>query len=65
MQIIMKRVNRILLISLSLLAAVSCLNKPKVSVNADFTTDKETYEIYEDIKITNVSTATNDMIVAC
>ena len=61
----MKRVNRLLLISLALLAAASCLNKPKVSVNADFTTDKDVYEIYEDIKITNVSTATNDIIVAC
>lgn len=65
MIMIMKRVNRLLLISLALLAAASCLNKPKVSVNADFTTDKDVYEIYEDIKITNVSTATNDIIVAC
>ena len=49
MIMIMKRVNRLLLISLALLAAASCLNKPKVSVNADFTTDKDVYEIYEDI----------------
>ena len=64
MLLIMKRVKNILLVALSVLA-VSCVQKPKVSVNADFTTDKDVYEIYEEIKITNTSTATNDIIVAC
>ena len=41
-----------------MLAVVSCVQKPRVSVNADFTTDKEVYEIYEDVKITNTSTST-------
>ena len=48
-----------------MLAAVSCVQKPKVSVIADFTTDKDVYEIYEEIKITNVSKSTNDIIIAC
>ena len=61
----MKKSNRILLFALSLLLAVSCVNEPKISVNADFTTDKDVYEIYEDIKITNTSSAVNDIIVAC
>ena len=49
---------------MSLFAVASC-SQPVVSVNADFTTDKDTYEIYEDIKITNTSSATNDIIEAC
>ena len=48
-----------------MLAVVSCVQKPRVSVNADFTTDKDVYEIYEDVKITNTSTSTNDIIIAC
>jgi hypothetical protein len=60
----MKTMNKILLLSLSLFAVASCV-KPEVSVNADFTTDKDVYELYEDIKIINTSTATNDIIVAC
>ena len=57
--------ERIILSALSLLALASCVRQPVVSVNADFTTNKEVYEIYEDVIITNVSTATNDIIVAC
>ena len=57
--------ERIILSALSLLALASCARQPVVSVNADFTTNKEVYEIYEDVIITNVSTATNDIIVAC
>jgi PKD repeat protein len=60
----MKRIEHLFLIALSFLALASCA-KPKISVNADFTTDKEVYEIYEDIHITNISTAVNDIIVAC
>ena len=65
MLLIMKRVKNILLVSVSMLLAVSCLQKPVVSVNPDFTTDKDVYEIYEDVKITNTSTSTNDIIIAC
>ena len=61
----MKKINRIILFAFSLAALASCNMKPVVTVNADFTTDKDVYEIYEDIVITNVSTATNDIIVAC
>ena len=60
----MKSIEIILLLSLSLFALASC-TKPKISVTADFTTDKQVYELYEDIKITNTSVAVNDIIVAC
>ena len=60
----MKQIERILLIPLSLLAIASCV-KQEVSVNPDFTTNKDVYELYEDVIITNTSTATNDIIVAC
>ena len=60
----MKRAFNIFLVAAALSALVSC-QRQLVSVNADFTTDKDVYELYEDVKITNVSTATNDIIVAC
>ena len=60
----MKRFERIFLIPLALLAMASCVRQ-EVSVNADFTTNKDVYEIYEDVIITNTSTAVNDIIVAC
>ena len=60
----MKKTINIILVALSLFGVLAC-NKPKVSVHADFTTDKQVYELYEDIVLTNVSTATNDIIVAC
>ena len=60
----MKTIEKILFVSLCLFVAASC-NKPKVSVNAEFTTDKEVYEVYENVVITNTSTAINDIIVAC
>ncbi len=60
----MKRIEKVFLAAMSLFAVASC-SQPVVSVNADFTTDKDTYEIYEDIKITNTSSATNDIIEAC
>lgn len=65
MLLIMKRVNRILLLALSVLAAASCIRKPVVTVEADFTTDKDVYEIFEEIRITNISKCTNDIITAC
>ena len=60
----MKSIEKILILSLSLLALASCV-KPEISVNAEFTTDKDVYELYENVVITNTSTATNDIIVAC
>lgn len=60
----MKRIKRTVLFAAALLALTSCL-KPVVSVNADFITDKEVYELYEEVMITNTSEAINDIIVAC
>ena len=61
----MKRLENIFLLALSLSVLASCKPEPTISVNADFSTDKDVYELYEDVKITNLSTATNDIIVAC
>ena len=41
---IMKRIHKIILISLSIAAISSCV-KPEISVNADFTTNKDVYEL--------------------
>ncbi len=60
----MKRFSIAFLSSLALLAMAAC-QKPVVTVYADFTTDKDVYEIYEDITITNISTCANDVITAC
>ena len=48
----MKRAFNIFLVAAALSALVSC-QRQLVSVNADFTTDKDVYELYEDVKITN------------
>ena len=61
----MKKIVNIFLVAVTLFAVASCQHNRKVSVKADFTTDKTVYELYEDIKVTNVSAATNDIIVAC
>jgi len=61
----MKRILNIFLVVATLLAVFSCKRSGNVSVYADFTTDKTVYEVYEDIKVVNVSSATNDIIVAC
>ena len=60
----MKRLENIFLVALGLFALASCKPEPNISVNADFTTDKAVYELYEDVVITNTSSATNDIIVA-
>ena len=60
----MKKIQNIILLCLSLSVLASCV-KQEVSVNADFTTNKDVYELYEDVIITNTSTAVNDIIVAC
>ena len=61
----MKRLENIFLLALSLSVLAACKPEPNISVNADFSTDKQVYELYEDVKITNLSSATNDIIVAC
>ena len=61
----MKKLVNIFLVAVTLFAVSSCKPTKHVSVKADFTTDKEVYELYEDIVVTNVSAATNDIIVAC
>ena len=61
----MKKIVNIFFVAVTLFAVASCQHNRKVSVKADFTTDKTVYELYEDIKVTNVSAATNDIIVAC
>ena len=61
----MKKLVNIILVAATLLTVASCKQHRKVSVTADFTIDKDVYEVYEDIALTNVSVAVNDIIVAC
>lgn len=51
-------------LSAAALILTGCLREPKVVVYASFTTDKDVYEINEDIYLTNTSYAENAKIVA-
>ncbi len=53
------------MLSAAALVFTSCLKEPEVAVHASFTTDKEVYELNEDIKLTNTSYAENAKVVAC
>ena len=46
------------------LAVSGCLNDPQVAVHASFTTEKDVYEINEDIYLTNTSYAENARVIA-
>lgn len=63
----MKTVKSLFLASFALLLAASCELEPQVSVTADFKIEpeKEAYEIFENITLTNTSYAVNDIIVSC
>lgn len=41
-----------------------CLKNEKVAIHADFTTDKDVYELYEDIHLTNTSYAENAYVIS-
>lgn len=58
----MKRI----IIALSIAAlAVSCAKDAKVEVIADFTTNKDVYQIGEDVIVTNNSVVKNDILALC
>lgn len=46
------------------LTVSGCLNDPQVAVHASFTTEKDVYEINEDIYLTNTSYAENARVIA-
>lgn len=46
------------------LTVSGCLNDPQVAVHASFTTEKDAYEINEDIYLTNTSYAENARVIA-
>ena len=51
--------------SAAVVALSGCVKEKQVVVHASFTTDKDVYEINEDIHITNTSYAENASIIAC
>ena len=59
------RLSKSLLFVVAAALPLAACQKPKVSVVADFTTNKEVYELNEDVIVTNTSVATNDIIVSC
>lgn len=52
-------------ILLGALAICACNKTPQVVVHASFTTDKEAYNLGEDIRITNTTTVENSVIAIC
>ena len=46
-------------------AVLSCQKTLDVKVNASFTTDKETYEVYDLVKITNTTVVENSRMAIC
>ncbi len=59
----MKTMNKILTAAAALSMLAGC-QKNEVKIHADFTTDKDVYELYEDIKLTNTSYAENAYVMA-
>lgn len=57
-------IKKMAILSSAALLLAACLKDGKVAVYADFTTDKDVYEVYEDIVLTNTSYAENAKIVA-
>lgn len=60
----MKRYIELIAGSLLAAAFVAGCMEPKVSIYADFKTDKEVYELYEDVIVTNTSYAENALVIA-
>ena len=52
------------LLALAVLAA-SCQKTMEVKVHASFTTDKDVYEVYEPVVITNTTVVENAQIAIC
>lgn len=59
----MKTMNKILTAAAALSMLAGC-QKNEVKIHADFTTDKDVYELYEDIRLTNTSYAENAYVMA-
>ena len=55
----MKRYFCRMMAGIMLFAAFSCKDDPKITVEASFTTDKEVYDLGEDVVITNTSVVSN------
>ena len=56
--------TRIILTAASLAVLTGCLKNNNVAIHADFTTDKDVYELYEDIHLTNTSYAENAIVLS-
>ena len=60
-----KNIKKALLCVFAAAAVLSCQKTPQVAVNASFTTDKETYEVYDLVKITNTTVVENSRMAIC
>lgn len=60
----MKHIKLILTAAASLSLLTGCLKDDKVALYADFTTDKDVYELYEDVHLTNLSYAENAYVIS-
>lgn len=56
--------TRIILAAASTALFTGCLKNDKVAIYADFETDKDVYELYEDIHLTNTSYAENAIVLS-
>lgn len=63
--IMYKNIKKALLCVFAAAAVLSCQKTPQVAVNASFTTDKETYEVYDLVKITNTTVVENSRMAIC
>lgn len=60
-----KNIKKALLCVVAAVAVLSCQKTPDVKVNASFTTDKDTYEVYDLVKITNTTVVENSRMAVC
>lgn len=57
--------KRIAIIAFALAAMLSCAKAPAVKVTASFTTNKDVYQVGEELLIENTSTVENDILAFC
>ena len=60
-----KNIKKALLCVVAAAAVLSCQKTPDVKVHASFTTDKESYEVYDVIQITNTTVVENSRMAIC
>lgn len=57
--------RKLIIITLTLVAAIACNKEPAVKVIAGFTTNKDVYHVGEELLIENTSVVENDILAFC